>query len=92
MAVGELQHADDTEHGNSTQHGGGSFDVIANSLEPSEVYAVGGTQNLWATFFIGGPNLGDFADVSENRLREFKELVIKLKPSHTAAFTFINYV
>lgn len=92
----EVQHGglngEETQHGNSTQHGGNSFDVIANSIEEIETFAIGGLENLWATFFIGGENLGDIAEIPVSRLREFKELVIKLKPAHTVAFTFINYI
>ncbi len=91
LSSNEVQHADDIYHGDSLQHGGDSFDVIANSFEESEAYAIGGEANLWATFFIGGENLGDYANITTNRLREFKELVLKLKPAHLAAFTFINY-
>lgn len=95
ISLPELQHGgigpEETQHGNSTQHGGQSFNVIANSINEIETFAVG-DDNLWATFFIGGEILGDFAEVPYNRLREFKELVIKLKPAHTVAFTFINYI
>lgn len=88
----ETQHGGTTQHGDGTVHGGDNFDVIANSIEQNENYSIGGDVNLWATFFIGGENLGEMATVPQSRLREFKELVIKLKPAHTVAFTFINYV
>lgn len=90
IALLEVQHGGDTQHGNSTQHGGSSFDVIANSIAEFETFAVG-SDNLWATFFIGGEILGTNAEVPYNRLREFKELVIKLKPAHTVAFSFVTY-
>ncbi len=89
LVLSETQHADNLSHGTSTIHGGSSFDVIANSFDNFESFSVG--SNLWATFFIGGENLGDYANVPNNRLREFKELVLKLKPAHLVAFTFINY-
>lgn len=85
-------HGDPTQHGNATFHGGNSFSVIANSIEEFESYAIGGEENLWATFFIGGQVLGETANVPASRLREFKELVIKLKPAHLVAFTFVNYI
>jgi len=90
VSLSEVQHGEPTQHGNSTFHGGDSFNVIANSIEEIETFGVG-SDNLWATFFIGGENLGDVANVPLSRLREFKELVIKLKPAHTVAFTFINF-
>lgn len=92
LSVTEVQHGEPTQHGNGTFHGGNGFDVIANSILPVEQYAFGGDEYLWASFFLGGENLGDFATVPSSRLREFKELVIKLKPAHTVAFTFINYL
>lgn len=85
------QHGGVTQHGIGTQHGGVSTDIIANSYLPNELYAVGDS-NLSKTFFIGGPNLGETAIVPENREQEFRELVLKLKPAHLAAFTFIDYL
>lgn len=85
------QHGGDTQHGGGTQHGSTGFQVIANQSTPTESYNVGGYGNLWATFFIGGETLGSTAIVPETRLREFKELVLKLKPAHTVAFTFVSY-
>jgi hypothetical protein len=90
LELPELQHGEPTQHGDSTQHGGGSFDVIANSIEEVESFAIG-EENLWATFFLGGEILGTLAEIPYNRLKEFKETVIKLKPAHTVAFTFISY-
>ena len=91
ISVSEVQHGGSSQHSNSYQHGGEGFDVIANSIEAIEIYNVS-EASLWATFFIGGPVLGDTAAVPVSRLREFKELVIKLKPAHTVAFTFLNYI
>lgn len=85
------QHGGNTQHGIGTQHGYVSFDVIANEAIVKETFSVG-SENLWSTFFIGGENLGDMAIVPSNRLIEFKELVLKLKPAHTVCFTFINFV
>lgn len=91
LSLDVVQHGGDTQHGGATQHGFSGFDVIANETVIKESHAVL-NDNLWATFFICGENLGDIAIVPENRLVEFKELVLKLKPAQTVAFTFINYV
>lgn len=90
VSLTTVQHGD-IQHGNNSQHGGGNFSVIANTTEEVENYAIG-TGNLWSTFFIGGENLGDFAEIPSSRLREFKEMVLKLKPCHLTAFTFINFI
>lgn len=87
-----VQHGGGTQHGAGTQHGSINFEVIANLSIENESYAIGGEDNLWATFFIGGATLGEVANVPSNRLQEFKELVLKLKPAHTVAFLFVNFV
>lgn len=86
-----VQHGGTSQHGVGMQHGGGSADVIANSYQSGESYSVSDNR-LWATFFLGGEILGDMASVAVNRQEEFRELVLKLKPAHLVAFTFINYV
>lgn len=86
------QHGGDTQHGGGTQHGEGGFEVIANSLNPTESFNIGGANNLWSTFFIAGLLITDIAVISADRQVEFRELVLKLKPAHTVAFTFINFV
>jgi uncharacterized protein YmfQ (DUF2313 family) len=91
VSVDNINHSDETEHGLGTQHGSGNFLVVANTIEVDENYSIG-SNSLWATFFIGGQNLGDYANVERSRLKEFKELIIKLKPAHTVAFIFINFV
>ena len=47
--------------------------------------------NYKSTFFIGGAVLGDFANVPFQREKEFRQLVLKLKPDQTIAFIFINF-
>ena len=86
-----VQHGGITQHGIGVQHGGVNSEVIANSKKANELYSVA-DDYLWATFFIGGESLGEVAEVPETRLEEFRELVLKLKPAHLIAFTFISYV
>lgn len=87
--VSLVQHGGTTQHGNGTQHGGGNSEVIANSIQ-QEDYNPGG--NLWATFFIAGNSINETAYVPKIREKEFRELVLKLKPAHLVAYLFINYV
>lgn len=84
------QHGGITQHGIGSQHGSTSVQLIANSSEPNESFSVG-SENLYATFFIGGFVLGESATISENRQQEFRELVLKLKPAHLIAYIFINF-
>ncbi len=85
------QHGNDLQHGSGVQHGAENFDIIANRDE-KETYRIGGNQNLWATFFISGQNLSETATVPQNREREFRELVLKLKPAHTVAYLILKFL
>jgi hypothetical protein len=89
ISFNNTQHGGVTQHGDGTQHGSLGFDVIANLAVPNEQYSTG--SNLWPTFFIGGETLGELATIDENRLIEFKELILKSKPAHTVVYTFINF-
>lgn len=91
LATNNVQHGGDSQHGIGLQHGGGNSAIIANSYQADESYSVS-EDKLWATFFIGGATLGAMANISPKREEEFRELVLKLKPAHLVAFTFINYV
>lgn len=90
LNLGLIQHGEPTQHGIGSQHGGGNSQLIANSYKPNELHSVS-DETLWATFFIGGATLGAMADIPSDREEEFRELVLKLKPAHLVAFTFINY-
>lgn len=91
IASSNVQHGGDSQHGIGMQHGGGRSQLIANSYKPDEAYSVS-DDRLWATFFIGGQILGNMANIPPKREEEFRELVLKLKPAHLVAFTFINFV
>lgn len=74
-----------TQYGNSkygnSNFGGYKFNVIANSMFENENYSFGG--NLWATFFIRINT-----EIDSSRMREFRELVLKLKPAHLCCILF----
>lgn len=89
--LAKTQHGGDTQHGGGTQHGSEGFAVIANSEDPNESYSIGGAANLWATFFISGSTIEAPATVPKTREREFRQLVLKLKPAHTVAYLFVNF-
>lgn len=91
IASNNVQHGGTSQHGVGMQHGVGSSQLIANSYQSGESYSVS-DDRLWATFFIGGQILGNMANIPPKREEEFRELVLKLKPAHLVAFTFINFV
>lgn len=88
VAVQVAQFGPPSQFGGGMQFGGGGYQVIANS-DAREVYTTGGI--LWPTFFIGGDPIGSTAVIEKSREKEFRTLVLKLKPAHTVAFIFVTY-
>jgi len=74
------------------QYGGGYSNKVVNSILQSADDAFDLGSDLKATFFIGGNPAGTWANVDKNREQEFRQLILKLKPTQTAAFLLINYV
>lgn len=67
-----------TNYGLNNNLNGFKYNVIANSMFENEIYSFGG--KLWATFFI---NI--ITPIEPERINEFRELVLKLKPAHLCA-------
>lgn len=87
---GSSTHSDLVQHG-QVQHGGAFDEKIANSVDPAidSTFNIGA--NFRSTFFIGGEILGTFASIDAPRLTEFRQLVLKLKPVQSVAFTFVGF-
>ena len=84
---------DEIEFGEYEMHGKiQEGKIIANHINEAQdsLFAVG--SNLKFTFFIGGENIGDIADVDILRKDEFRQLILKVKPAHTVGLLYINYV
>jgi hypothetical protein len=73
-------------------YGGNYNNKVMNYLEPSLDLTQSQGINFRASFFIGGDPVGTFANVDATRETEFRQLILKLKPVHTVAFLYINYV
>lgn len=65
--------------------------VVNNIITELDVYFNEGS-SLISTFFIGGPSLGDFANIDEARRDEFRQLILKIKPVQTVGYLLINYI
>jgi uncharacterized protein YmfQ (DUF2313 family) len=65
--------------------------IVANKID-SELDKNFLWQNINRTFFIGGENLGEFADVDASRKDEFRQLILQLKPARTISLLLINYI
>jgi hypothetical protein len=73
-------------------YGGVGMDKVVNYIESDKdrPFIIG---NNWShTFFIGGVNIGDYADVPASREIELRQLILKLKRADMVAILFINYV
>lgn len=86
---GESVHSPNIQHG-QIQHGASFAEKIANSIDAAidAIFSIG--NNFRFTFFIGGVAPGDFATIPINREKEFRQMVLRIKPTHTIAFLFIN--
>lgn len=65
---------------------------VANHISETQDEPFNIGTNLRSTFFIGDAYLGEFADVPAARKDEFRQLILKLKPTQTVAFLLINYI
>lgn len=90
--INDIEFSDDLEFGDDVEFGGIYANQIANSIyqEVDDFFDTG--DNLVNTFFIGGEVAGDYADVDAEREIEFRQLILKLKPQHSAGFLLINYI
>lgn len=75
---------------------GGSWNhLVVNSLDNAVDLNFNVGSNLRSTFFIGGPHPGvtgqTYAYVPFVRQKEFRQLILKLKPVQTVAYLFIVY-
>jgi len=70
----------------------GMTKVVNNTVqEKDDSFIVGDDTNMRATFFVGDSTFPDFAGVPLNRRKEFRELILKIKPAQTVGFLLINY-
>lgn len=91
---GIAEHSDMVEHMETGMEHGSLLlwnDVVANSInwEEDQYFDIG--QNLKCTFFICGSMTGVFADVTQERRIELRQLILRLKPTQAIAYLGINY-
>jgi len=71
---------------------GGSYNMlVANNIDQVDDANFSVGSNLRSTFFIGGATLGAYAYVPINQERQFRQLILKLKPAQTVAYLFVIY-
>ena len=64
---------------------------VVNHITESEDAYISIGENYRSCFFVGGEIKGTFADVSAERKKEFRQLILKLKPVQTIGLLIINY-
>lgn len=65
---------------------------VANSLDADADLGLDQGSLLRRTFFIGATPVGTYATVDASREIEFRELIMKIKPTQMVGFLFVNYV
>lgn len=93
VTVTDITFADeDAFFSPATILGVSDVDQVVNFTDKEDDASVLPGPNLTDSFFIGGQTVGDFADVPAVREREFRQLILFLKPAQMTAFLFINYI
>jgi len=86
----DLEHGE-FEHG-EFEHGGLSTAICVNSIYAENDYFFDWGSNLKCSFFVSGLNIGDIANVDANRELEFRQIILKTKPTQMFAFLMVNYI
>lgn len=81
----------DSQLGDS-QLGDGRWDLVANYIDETIDANFNIGLNNRSTFFISSSYISDFADVDIERKEEFRQLILRTKPTQTVAYLFVNYV
>ena len=66
-------------------------DIIANHIdvELDKNFLIGPNNR---TFIIGGSVIGEFGTLDSERISEFRQMVLKMKPVNSVAYLLINYI
>lgn len=79
------------DHGEES-HGGYYNNICANhvDIERDKYFEIG--ESYRNSFYIGGLNIGDFANIEASRELEFRQIILITKPLRTVGFLMVNYV
>lgn len=73
------------------QFGSNYGNKVVNNVSESDDDPFNIGTNLRSTFFVGGPTPGSWAVVDANRKDEFRQLILKIKPSQTVGFLLVTF-
>ena len=68
------------------------YEMVANSINPAEVFDLGNSNNSKSCFFICGSTFGTYATVATFLHIELRKLILQLKPANTVAVLMINWL
>jgi len=88
---GVLAEMGAVEHGTATS-GAVYENCVANYVDEDFDQWFDTGANLRNTFFVAGEYIDDLANVDVNRKEELRQLILKIKPTQTVGFLFINYI
>lgn len=91
IPAGAAFHATTLQHG-QVNHGGLYNKKIANHIDAARDASFTVGSSYRSTFFISGPTLTTFASVDAAREKEFRQLILRVKPLQAVGFLFVNYV
>lgn len=96
--TGIAEHDTDVEHQETGMEHGSGFsgsiypDMIANWIEEGNDNYFNIGNDLRRVFYVCGNPIGTFANVDNDRKNEFRQLILRLKPSRSVGVLFINYI
>lgn len=87
------QYGTPTPQYGQVQYGPGlaNLDLVANFIDTDRDNQFVLSDDLRATFFIGGSVLGSSATVPTSRREEFRQLILTIKPLQTVGILLIDY-
>lgn len=72
-------------------YGGQYGNRVINSIDENLDLGFSTGPTFRSTFFIGGPTPGSWATVDANRKKEFRQLILRLKPTQMVAYLLCNF-
>lgn len=91
VTVGFVNQLGDYQLGDA-QLGGAVADKVARSIYADGDASFDIGTNYSNIFFIGGPILGEYANVSADRELELRDLILRVKGTHLIAYLLVNYI
>ena len=90
---GGTVHGGNTVHGNAAGSGTSATGVVISQLRQDDERPDAQTDLAYrSTFIIAADPYPSAIDIDAAREREFRNLILKLKPAHTHCFLIVNYV